>query len=80
MMVIGIFYAVVFWGSGAIALFLKDKITFTKKDFIPYSERRRLEEEQQHLQQLNHSAPPPGPLPGQDSLLDLLPSPLPKSL
>ena len=40
-LVIGIFYSIVFYASGGLGLLLKDRITFTRKDFVPYSERRR---------------------------------------
>ena len=40
--VIGVFYGLVFAASGGLSEFLKDKVTFTRKDFVPYSERRRL--------------------------------------
>lgn len=38
---IGAFYGLVFAASGGLSNFLKDKVTFTRKDFVPYSERRR---------------------------------------
>ena len=38
---IGIFYGLVFAASGGLSEFLKDKVTFTRKDFVPYSERRK---------------------------------------
>ena len=40
---ISVFYGLVFAASGGLSEFLKDKVTFTRKDFVPYSERRRSE-------------------------------------
>eukprot|EP01025_Chloroclados_australasicus_P061136 TRINITY_DN7979_c0_g1_i1.p4 TRINITY_DN7979_c0_g1~~TRINITY_DN7979_c0_g1_i1.p4 ORF type:complete len:154 (-),score=14.18 TRINITY_DN7979_c0_g1_i1:531-992(-) len=46
LVIIGIFYSVVFYAGAGFFYLVKDKITFTKKDFIPYSERLALERQE----------------------------------
>ncbi|EFJ45591.1 hypothetical protein VOLCADRAFT_94074 [Volvox carteri f. nagariensis] len=45
MAVISVFYSIVFYGASNAVYFFKDQLAvITKKDFVPYSERRRLEQ------------------------------------
>eukprot|EP00951_Prasinocladus_malaysianus_P044553 scaffold576845_cov39-Prasinocladus_malaysianus.AAC.1 len=39
MAVIGVFYSIVFYAGAGLFYLVGDNISFTKKDFIPYSER-----------------------------------------
>lgn len=55
---ISVFYSIVFYAGGGIAYLVKDTITFTRKDFIPYSERRRLEKEAEEAQKERDEAMP----------------------
>ncbi|GLI71439.1 hypothetical protein VaNZ11_016653 [Volvox africanus] len=46
MAVISVFYSIVFYGASNAVYVFKDQLAaITKKDFVPYSERRRLEQE-----------------------------------
>ncbi|PNW80748.1 hypothetical protein CHLRE_07g328075v5 [Chlamydomonas reinhardtii] len=46
MAVISIFYSIVFYGASNITYVFKDQLAaITRKDFVPYSERRRMEQE-----------------------------------
>ncbi|KAG2442055.1 hypothetical protein HYH02_009846 [Chlamydomonas schloesseri] len=46
MAVISVFYSIVFYGASNITYVFKDQLAaITKKDFVPYSERRRMEQE-----------------------------------
>ncbi|GIL91375.1 hypothetical protein Vretimale_17757 [Volvox reticuliferus] len=46
MAVISVFYSIVFYGASNAVYIFKDQLAaITKKDFVPYSERRRLEQE-----------------------------------
>ncbi|GLC44915.1 hypothetical protein PLESTB_001689200 [Pleodorina starrii] len=45
MAVISVFYSIVFYGASNAVYIFKDQLAaITKKDFVPYSERRRLEQ------------------------------------
>ncbi|KAG2440807.1 hypothetical protein HXX76_003662 [Chlamydomonas incerta] len=46
MAVISVFYSIVFYGASNITYVFKDQLAaITRKDFVPYSERRRMEQE-----------------------------------
>ncbi|KXZ53898.1 hypothetical protein GPECTOR_6g816 [Gonium pectorale] len=46
MAVISVFYSIVFYGASNAVYVFKDQLAaITKKDFVPYSERRRMEQE-----------------------------------
>eukprot|EP01024_Parvocaulis_polyphysoides_P026303 TRINITY_DN24005_c0_g1_i2.p1 TRINITY_DN24005_c0_g1~~TRINITY_DN24005_c0_g1_i2.p1 ORF type:complete len:180 (-),score=3.83 TRINITY_DN24005_c0_g1_i2:276-791(-) len=47
LIIIGIFYSIVFYAGAGFFYLVRDKITFTKKDFIPYSERVAMEKDNQ---------------------------------
>ncbi|KAK9793454.1 hypothetical protein WJX73_010227 [Symbiochloris irregularis] len=64
MLVIGAFYGAVFYASGSLSMLIKDR--YPKREFMPYSEKRRLEENAS-------SAEPAGGFPSSDELLNLLP-------
>jgi hypothetical protein len=75
---ISVFYGVVFAASGGISNVLKNY--WPKKDFIPYSERRRLEDDLAATEESRGSAPGlsggasnPGSLAAPSDLLNLMP-------
>lgn len=71
---ISVFYSIVFYAGGGIAYLVKDTITFTRKDFIPYSERRRLEAEAEEAQRSRDEAAGAGAAPDVRFSETLLPS------